>query len=135
MSNPFEVALAKQLCPICCSEHEVILMNNKLTQKAANEVKEANGKVIGFLEEPCNKCQKYLKDGYIAMVGIDPEKSTLSDDETTVNFAGMYRTGQLGWIKRDVAKEMFFIVDDTPMVVLSEEAFDMIQTKAEKANV
>lgn len=131
MTSQVEVALAKQLCPICCSEHEVILMNNKLTQKAANEVKEANGKVIGFLEEPCNECQKFIKDDYIAMIGIDPEKSILSDDETTVNLAGMYRTGQLGWIKRDVAKEMFFIVDDTPMVVLSEEAFNHIQTRVE----
>lgn len=134
MNKPFEVALAKQLCPICCSEHEVILMNQELTEKAANEVKEANGKVIGFLEEPCNECQKYFKDGYIAMIGIDPEKSTLSnDDDTTVNLTGMYRTGQLGWIKRDVAKEMFS-VDNTPMVVLSEEAFDMIQTKVEETN-
>lgn len=134
MNKPFEVALAKQLCPICCSEHEVLLMNNKLTKKAANAVKEANDKVIGFLEEPCNECQKFLKNGYIAMVGIDPEKSTLNEDENTVRLTGMYRTGQLGWIKREVAKEMFFIEDKTFLVALSEEAFDMLHEKAEVAN-
>jgi hypothetical protein len=94
--KPIEVALVKEACIICGKEIDgPIIMNTKLTKKAAEEVKNLNGKVIDFAEEPCNECKKIMKQG-IVLIGYDEEKSDL----TNLPY-GFYRTGQVLVAKKD----------------------------------
>lgn len=55
-----QVALTK--CFFCGGDNEII-MNTKLTKKAADKIKELNGKVIN--RHPCPKCQELMKQGVI----------------------------------------------------------------------
>ena len=69
-----ETALVHEICPICCAEtNEQIVLNHKLTEKAAAQVKAMHGKAIGF-SEPCEKCQEYIDKDFVAIIGIDPSK-------------------------------------------------------------
>ena len=52
-----EVALIKELCPVCCKEIDgPIIMNKMFTEKAAKKIKELNGKVVGFADHCCEEC-------------------------------------------------------------------------------
>ena len=83
----FEVALVKRACPICGKEVDSeIIMNQKLTKKAAEEVKNLHGKVIGYADKVCEDCSKYKDNLFI--IEIDPEKSDMKRMET------IYRTGR-----------------------------------------
>lgn len=71
------VALVHYACPICGREMDddsAILMNQKLTTKAAKEVNELNGKCVGFSSKACDECTSY-KDDCIYVIEIDEEKS------------------------------------------------------------
>lgn len=85
--NNIEVALAKELCPICYKEmNGPILINSLLTEKAAQEVKDLHGKVIGISPDACEECSKY-KDSALFLISIN--SNTLD------------RTGQVVGIKID----------------------------------
>lgn len=86
----FEVSLVKYLCPICGKvAEEGIILNSLLTEKNAKEVKELNGKAIGYADHACKECAKYSKEA-IFVIGIDKEKS---DNEP-------YRTGDIVGIRK-----------------------------------
>lgn len=71
------VALVHYACPICGREMDddsAILMNQKLTKKAAKEVNELNGKCVGFSNKACDECASH-KDDCIYIIEIDEEKS------------------------------------------------------------
>ena len=71
--NNIEVALAKELCPICYKKMDgPILINSLLTEKAAQEVKNLHGKVIGISPDACEECSKY-KDSALFLISIDPK--------------------------------------------------------------
>ena len=90
-----EVALVKELCPVCCKEIDgPIIMNKMLTEEAAKEVKELNGKVVGFADHCCEECAKH-KDEVVYFVGIDAEKSSANTLEE------IYRTGRIVGIKKE----------------------------------
>lgn len=90
--NNFEVAMGNFVCPVCGKTVEsTIIMNTKLTQKAANAVKEAHNKSIGYADKLCESCEAY-KDAVVFFISIDPEKSTPSNP---------YRTGNVSGVKKD----------------------------------
>ena len=92
-NDNFEVGLVKYACPICGKEVDsAIIMNNEFTKKAAQSIREMNGKFIDYSENACEECLKY-KDEVIFFIGIIPEKS----DKTT----GVYRTGHIVGIKQE----------------------------------
>lgn len=99
------VGMVYHLCPICCTEHEpCILIPKQITKRAADEVREAHGKVLGFSDAPCDECKKYLDKGYIAIIGFDEIQTKTNDNK--VNLLDLYRIG-LSWLKKDVAKEIY----------------------------
>ena len=90
----FEVALVKYACPICGKEEDsAIVINSVLTQKAAEQVKQMNGQVVGYSDKPCKECQEWIDKGAFFVIGIDSEK--------TDNNSNPYRTGHLVGIKKE----------------------------------
>lgn len=88
------VALVHYACPICGREIDddsAILMNQKLTKKAAKEVNELNGKCVGFSNKACNECASH-KDECIYVIEINEEQSTSTSP---------YRTGKYWGVVKD----------------------------------
>lgn len=103
-----EIALVKELCPICCKEMDgPIIMNSVLISSVAEKVKNLDGKVIGFSENACEECTKY-KDEVVYLIGMDPNQSD------TKSLEGIYRTGDIIGVK----KETSFIVGIAPKFIL-----------------
>ena len=70
----FEVGIVKYACPICGKEVDnEVIFNSKLTKKAAQSIREMNGKFIGYSKNACEECLKY-KDEVVFFVGILLEK-------------------------------------------------------------
>lgn len=119
--NNFEVALTKEICPICGKEMDgPLIMNSFLTEKCAKEVKDLNNKVIGFADHCCEECAKY-KDDAVYFVSIDESKSSQSLKE-------LYRTGKISGVKKDskfIEQFKDFIVtlkDGTKIIFIDEQA-------------
>ena len=119
--NNFEVALTKEICPVCGKEMDgPLIMNSFLTEKCAKEVKDLNNKVIGFADHCCEECAKY-KDDAVYFVSIDESKSSQSLKE-------LYRTGKISGVKKDskfIEQFKEFIVtlkDGTKIIFIDEQA-------------
>lgn len=119
--NNFEVALTKEICPVCGKEMDgPLIMNSFLTEKCAKEVKDLNNKVIGFADHCCEECAKY-KDDVVYFVSIDESKSSQSLKE-------LYRTGKISGVKKDskfIEQFKDFIVtlkDGTKIIFIDEQA-------------
>lgn len=86
--NNLEVALVKELCPVCGKEMDgPIIMNKFLTEKNAEEIKNLHNKVVGFANHCCEECAKY-KDSAVFFVSIDESKSSKG------SLKSLYRTGK-----------------------------------------
>ena len=117
-----EAVIVKTLCPVCCAEIEdSIVMNTLLTEEAAKEVKELEGKVVGFSDHCCEECAKH-KDEVVYFIGIDAEKSSSNKLEE------LYRTGQIIGIKKeadiiDAFKDYIITLkDNTRICFIDKEA-------------
>lgn len=92
-NDNFEVGIVKYACPICGKEVDnEVIFNSKLTKKAAQSIREMNGKFIDYSKNACKECLKY-KDEVVFFIGILPEKS----DKTM----GVYRTGHIVGVKQE----------------------------------
>ena len=121
----FEVALVKRACPICGKKVDSeIIVNQKLTKKAAEEVKNLNGKVIGYADKVCEDCSKYKDKLFI--IEIDPEKSDMKRMET------IYRTGRYLVVDKncqlytDAKNFIIKLKDDVELIFMDKEAFSRI---------
>lgn len=111
-NNNFEVGIVKYACPICGKEVDnEIILNSKLTKKAAQSIREMNGKFIGYSKNACKECLKY-KDEVVFFIGILPEKS----DKTN----GIYRTGDVVGVKQESD-----FVKDVPVEYILKTANDV----------
>lgn len=123
MSNHLETALTHSICPICCTETDYqIVLNTTLTKAHADRVKEMHGKATGF-SEPCKECQTKIDEGWVALIGIDPEKSSAKDGHVALK--DVYRTGKFVWLKRQVAEDVFK-EEGFPFFLLEDEVFDKL---------
>lgn len=115
-----KVALAKELCPVCCSEIDgPIIINKVFTEQVDKEIEQMDGKVIGFADHCCEKCAKY-KDEAIFFVGIDENKSSNG------SLQELYRTGQIVGIKKDaeipdVYKDYIITLEDGTKIIFIDE--------------
>ncbi len=94
--HPLEVSLVKYVCPVCGQVDEdasAIVMNQLLTQEAADNVKKLHNQVVGFSDKPCKQCQSYIDQDAVMIIGIDSDKSE--------DMSNPYRTGHLVGIKRE----------------------------------
>lgn len=118
----FETAIVKYLCPICGKvAQEDIIMNSKLTQKYAEEVKKLHNKVVGYADHSCEECAKH-KDDCVYFIGVDETKSDFS------SFDKIWRTGQIIGIKKDSEFTKQFenylinLKDNTKLCFIDEKA-------------
>lgn len=103
----FAVGIVNYVCPICGKTADTaIIMNNKLTKKAADEVREANRKVVGYCSHACEECAAH-KDEVVYVVEIDASRSFPNNP---------YRTGYLWGVKPDIP-----LVAENPNYILTTE--------------
>lgn len=120
--DKFAVSMASYLCPCCLKEDNVILMNQKLTKKEAEKVKQAHGACLGF-GDVCSDCQKLVDDGFIALVPLNQEK---------------YKEGFIElltkplWVKKHIAEDMFKQTIKTPLVHVDKELIDYLVSEYQK---
>ena len=90
----FAIGLVNYICPICGKVVDnVIIMNERLNKKNAEEIRKAHGKAIGYSENACEKCASH-KDDCVYVIEIDTEKSEPNNP---------YRTGKYWGIVKDFA--------------------------------
>ena len=121
MNNNLEVALVKELCPVCGKEIDgPIILNSILTENEAKKVKDLHNKVVGFANHCCEECSKY-KDKAVFFVSIDESKSSKD------SLKNLYRTGKISGIKKeaDIIKSfkdyIVTIEDGTQLIFIDEE--------------
>lgn len=76
-----------------CGKEKGLIMNSRLTAKAAKAVKECNGKAIDL--EPCDDCKELMRQGVML---IEYKEGTEPD---------FYRTGVLVVVKDEAIKNVF----------------------------
>lgn len=92
--DKLSVALCGLVCPICGKKcDDVIIMNERLTEKAAQEVKETHGQIIGYADKPCKDCQEQIDNNKFILIEIDIDK--------TNDMKNLYRTGRLAYVNKD----------------------------------
>lgn len=69
--------------------------------------------------ERCKECEQRFKEGYIAMVVADPEKSKKSKDGR-LKQENAYRTGTIVHIGREMFETMFHVKPDNLDMVFIE---------------
>ena len=96
--NTLGVALVKRACPLCGKiEDGEIIMNTRLSERAAKKVEELNGKTIGLMDKPCSECADIMSKAFL-IIGIIEEKS--EDPKNP------YRSGNIWGIKKESALEI-----------------------------
>ena len=88
--NTFEVALTK--CYLC-GEGSDILMNTRLTEKNAKDIKRMDGKVVSTV--PCTKCKDLMKER-VLLIEVDNESS--DEGWHLQEPPNPYRTGHTVWV-------------------------------------
>ena len=100
------VAMEQKVCVVCTKQYDTgaILLNKALRKTLENPTVSGVG--------VCPEHQKLHEGGYIALIEIDPDKST-NISGNIVKQEDAYRTGNIAHIRRTVAKEMFKIPEET----------------------
>lgn len=90
----FAVGMVNYICPICAKviDHAII-MNQRLTKKDADEIRKADGQIVGYADHTCEECAAH-KDECIYVIEIDAEKSESNNH---------YRTGMYWGVRKDIA--------------------------------
>lgn len=92
------VKIEEHICDICGTKHETGAL---LLDKRLKDIPEG---VSGI--STCSDCESLHQEGYIALIGVDPDKSTISRSNT-LNNRDAYRTGDILHIKQVVAEKLF----------------------------
>lgn len=116
------VAMENHKCPVCCTDHGVgVLLATRYhrTKDGMRPLRPFKKREYTTEWGMCPDCQKKIDDGYVALVGCDPEKSgieTIGHDRHASSLDNVYRTGRLAFVRRSVLLEM-----------LKEECHDMVR--------
>lgn len=125
MNDKSHVGMGFYICPVTGQKHsEVVLLNTRVDRKT-NQLEQTLGRdnFLGWVLSPEN--QKLADDGYIALVGIDPEKSL----EHPMTPANVYRLGRHAHLRREAAERIFNqqFASDLNMVFVDGEVLDMLE--------
>ena len=95
MSEKSHVSMEMAMCPVCCNKHSTgILFHKRLKPVLERET------VTHW--DLCPNCKKLKDDGYIALVGIDPDRS-----ESPYTPKSVWRTGEVAHLRSHVFYSMF----------------------------
>ena len=127
MTDKSYVTMQMAQCPVCGKQHDT---GTILMHKQMREVFER--KTLTHLEL-CPEHKKVVDDGFLILVECDPSKSTITGDKTKPQNA--YRTGNLGYLKKETAKRIFNIpTGDLPFVYVEPGVLEMLKEMQEKSN-
>lgn len=116
------VSMEQHACQICGKLFDTgaVLLDRRLQDSL--EDKTVTGMGI------CPACDDLTSDGYIALIGCDPEKTTVSDSGT-VNQDTAYRTGTIAHVRKEAADRIFGeqFAGDHPFVFVDEAVITMLQ--------
>lgn len=91
-------ALIKELCPICTKETAgSILMNSRLSEKAAENVEKLN-QTIHWAKELCESCADLKSKGFVLIGAVEAK---------TEDVTNPYRSGNIWVVKQEVAEQLF----------------------------
>lgn len=92
------VALVHELCKICGGKvNEQIIMNQRLSEKNARDIKSMHKKAIGYAQEPCDECSELMTKGYIFIE---------YDERLTTDKGNPYRTGNMWVVTFEAAEKL-----------------------------
>jgi hypothetical protein len=119
--------MEQKMCPVCGKEWDTgsILLHRRLVQKFEPRT------VTGY--GMCPEHQQLFDLGYVAVVGIDEEKSSNTHRGHKLKMEDVWRTGRIAHVRREVYARMFNveIPDDLPMVWGDDAVLDLLE-KAQK---
>lgn len=95
MSEKSHVGLKEHACQMCGNTHAVGVLLDRRLRKSLEQ-----HNVTGW--SPCPECQKMIDDGYVALVGVNPDGAS-----STLNLEDADRTGDLIWIRASVFEHVF----------------------------
>lgn len=72
----------------------------------------------------CDDCQAKIDDNYIAMVGIS---NSPPEGVNNIKQEDAYRTGQIAWVKKHVADDIFNVKITTPMIFVEPDVIKYLQ--------
>lgn len=125
-SDKSYVTLAQRVCQVCGNTYDTgeLLLDKRLRKKFDMHTTVGMGL--------CPACEKLHNDGYVALVGVDARKSTITGGTITPENA--HRTGHVAHMKREVFTGMFNL-DEEPgvMVFVDQAVMEMLQEKVKTA--
>lgn len=126
MSDKEFVTMEYKMCPVTGEEHNVgLIMDRKLRKKFGRKT------VTGYAF--CPEVQEEIDKGFVALVEVDPAKSTIRDGRDTLTMEDAYRTGNLCYIKKEIALKIFGdSISD--MNFIEADVFNQITKKSRKVN-
>lgn len=108
----------RELVRACGKTHNAeIVMNTRLTPSEAAKVKDLHGKVIGYMDKPCDECQSLIAQGTL-LIQCDESKT----DDTK----NPYRTGKQCVVKPEAAQRIFGMPPTQRVAFVTIEAWDKI---------
>jgi hypothetical protein len=112
MSDKSYVTLEQKVCLVCTKMFETgdLLLDRRLRPQF--EMHTVTGWAL------CTDCDKLFKDGYVALVGVDPTKSAGAMTGASMDPREAYRTGDVIHVRRTVFHQIFSfnLVEGQPMI-------------------
>lgn len=114
------VSMEQHVCPICGKVYDsgAILLDRHLRKSMEMHT------VTGY--HRCEDCKKMDKDGFVALVEVSN-----SGSDKTLKIENAQRTGQILWLKKSAADQLFNVPVTTPMLFIDKEAAIKIREMVE----
>lgn len=121
MTEKSHVSIEQKICSVCGQVYDTksLLLDTKLKERFDRNT------ITGW--GLCPEHQKLFDDGYLAMVEIDPEKSTFNGN--TLKPEDAYRTGRVAHLKREFAEHLLgesTPSKELPLSFIDKEVMDML---------
>lgn len=117
------VTLEQQICIVCAQPFDTgsLLLDKRLSKRFDKYTTTGMGL--------CPEHEKLHKDGYVALVEIDPEKSH-AGSKATLQPSEVWRTGTIMHLRRTVARQIFNvdIPDKQPLMFIDEQVTAKIKS-------
>jgi hypothetical protein len=93
------VTMEQRRCVVCCTSYatDALLMDTRLRNRFDRYTLTGWGL--------CPQCTDTMQKGYVALVGIDPNKSSVSHGEPKPD--DVFRTGDILWLRTEVWERVF----------------------------
>lgn len=124
MNDKSHVSLEQRVCLVCGATFDTgaILLDKRLRQHLDRHT------VTGW--GLCSEHERLFKDGYVALVECDLQRSGGAPSSGSMKPEQAYRTGRLAYMKREAFAQVFNvpIAVDQPCVFVEPEVIEQLQT-------